>query len=167
MADNFPIQVISVHCSDSPDDKNFDVTDVDRWHKAQGWSKVGYHYVITRKSEIQRGREDGEIPSAVYGHNRHSIAICWMGSHKPEPGQYLTLVYAIACIARKHRLEAKHVRGHKEFPNVTKSCPNLDMDQLRADVAQRLAETDPALVGGGSCSTGALCNCAVGSEKKR
>lgn len=157
---NFPIKQISVHCSATSDLKDFGVADITKWHQERGWKTCGYNYVVRRTAAIERGREDGEIPAAVYGHNLHMLAVCWVGTDHPEPAQYLTLIHLIACLCRKYGLGSKDVHGHREYPNVPKSCPNLDMDQVRADVAARVAEIRLADAGVSCGSTGAVCGCA-------
>ena len=38
-----PIDSIIIHCSATPEGKHFTAADIRRWHKAQGWSDIGYH----------------------------------------------------------------------------------------------------------------------------
>ena len=42
------ITEIIVHCSATSEGKDFTVLDIRRWHKLQGWSDIGYHYVVYR-----------------------------------------------------------------------------------------------------------------------
>ena len=46
------ITEIIIHCSATPEGKDFTVDDIRRWHKEQGWSDIGYHYVIYRDGSI-------------------------------------------------------------------------------------------------------------------
>ncbi len=167
---NLPIKCIAVHVTDSPDTLDIGRKEINQWHKERGWGDgkdncIGYHYVVRRRGKIEIGRPEGVIGSHVAGHNTHSIGVVWVGKDAPDSEQYYSLVCAVACLLRKHRLGAINVRGHKEFPGVTKSCPNLDMDKLRADVAKRLTENDPHSVGSSCGVTGGLCVCAVDRKK--
>lgn len=160
--DNFPIKEISVHCTATDDHNDYGVADVTKWHQERGWNKCGYTYVVRRTGAIERGREDGEIPAAVYSHNRHMLAVCWVGTDHIEPAQYLTLVHLIACLCRKYGITERNVKGHREFPAVAKSCPNLDCNQLRADIAIRLAEKQVGADAGLSCElVGGACSCRM------
>lgn len=73
------INKIIVHCSATKEGLNFTVTDIDRWHKARGFRKIGYHYVIYLDGSIHKGREISEIGAHVTGHNSDSIGICFIG----------------------------------------------------------------------------------------
>lgn len=140
MSDNFPIKELVIHCTDSGDTKDFGAADIDKWHKARGWSEIGYAFVVRRDGTIEKGRDVSKIGAHVYGYNRFRIGIVWVGSNDITPAQYLTLVHLIACLCTKYKLYEDNVKGHNEFPSQSKTCPNLDMDMLRRDVAWRLKE---------------------------
>ena len=36
------ITEIIIHCSATPEGKDFHASDIDRWHKAQGWHTKGH-----------------------------------------------------------------------------------------------------------------------------
>ena len=40
------ITEIIVHCSATREGQDIDAATIDEWHKARGWSGIGYHYVI-------------------------------------------------------------------------------------------------------------------------
>ena len=50
------IREIIVHCSATPDGKDFTVDDIRKWHKARGFSDVGYHYIVYRDGSVHDGR---------------------------------------------------------------------------------------------------------------
>ena len=73
------ISEIIIHCSATKETLDFNVNDLRRWHKAQGWKDVGYHFVITLDGTIEQGRALEEIGSHTKGHNAHSIGIVYIG----------------------------------------------------------------------------------------
>ena len=74
------INKLIVHCSATPEHKEFDVEDITEWHvTGNGWSDCGYHYVITLGGEIQEARPERKIGAHCKGHNRNSIGICYIG----------------------------------------------------------------------------------------
>ena len=76
---------IVIHCSQTrPSQKDVDAKWIDRIHRERGWLKIGYAIVITRKGEIQRGREDDEVQAAVKGYNHTSFNLCLVGGAKEE-----------------------------------------------------------------------------------
>lgn len=166
--ENFPIKQLICHVTATSDLKDFSAKDIDDWHKQNGWlsqtgKHIGYHYVVRRSGLIEKGREDFEIGSHVYGHNRHTVGIVWVGLDKPEPAQYLVLVHLMACLARKYGLTEKDICGHREAgPGIVKTCPNLDCDQLRADIRIRMAEKVVEGDGRVPCDlVGGACGCGV------
>lgn len=75
------IDEIIVHCSATPEGRNNTVDDLRAWHKAQGWSDIGYHYVVYIDGSIHVGR-DVDIVGAHCskgGHNTYSIGVCYIG----------------------------------------------------------------------------------------
>ena len=78
------IKEVIIHCSDSPEGRADTVDDIRRWHtakppKGNGWSDIGYHYVIGINGERWTGRDVDLIGSHCYGHNTYSIGICYVG----------------------------------------------------------------------------------------
>jgi N-acetylmuramoyl-L-alanine amidase len=51
-----PINKIILHCTATPEDRETSVEDIRRWHKNQGWSDIGYHYVVLLDGSIRKGR---------------------------------------------------------------------------------------------------------------
>lgn len=121
---------IVIHCSATRAIQEIGAADIRKWHKAQGWSDIGYHYVIRRNGKLERGRPEAAVGSHVQGHNANSIGICLVGglnntTYKPEdnytPAQWATLRKLIADLLKKYP-KAK-VLGHRDFPKVQKACP--------------------------------------------
>lgn len=73
------IKEIIVHCSATAEGKDFDAADIERWHKANGWSGCGYHYVIKLDGTIEFGRSISKQGAHCSGHNANSIGICYIG----------------------------------------------------------------------------------------
>ena len=46
------INKIIIHCSATPEGEDLTVEQIRKDHKAQGWSDIGYHYVIYRDGSI-------------------------------------------------------------------------------------------------------------------
>lgn len=73
------IDMIVVHCSATPEGRDFTVKDIDRWHKARGWKGIGYHYVVYRDGSVHEGRPVNEVGAHAKGYNAHSIGVCYIG----------------------------------------------------------------------------------------
>ena len=58
--------------------------DVHRWHLANGWSGIGYHYFVSKDGEITRGRPLWAVGAHAEGSNRVSVGICFEGNFQLE-----------------------------------------------------------------------------------
>ena len=58
--------------------------DVDRWHKANGWSGIGYHFFVRKDGSIYRGRPEWATGAHAEGKNSESIGICAEGNYDIE-----------------------------------------------------------------------------------
>ena len=118
------IRYLVVHCSDTPDDEPLDATDIHRMHLGFGWDGIGYHAVITRDGRIERGRPEYWVGAHVYGHNEESLGVCLIGRNDFTPAQMDALMLILH--EWKERYPEAEIRGHCDFDNTEKTCPNFD-----------------------------------------
>ena len=125
------IDMLVVHCAATKPHMDIGAEEIRRWHKDKGWNDIGYHYVIRRSGEVEKGRDEG-IPGAhVAGHNRRTIGICLVGGidedGHPEPNfteeQFVALKQLLNELSIKYGLTRDAIIGHRDFPGVGKSCP--------------------------------------------
>ena len=121
------INEIIIHCSATKAGQDFDVNDIDRWHKERGWKGVGYHYVIKLDGTIQEGRPLDQIGAHCTGHNKKSIGICYIGgldkSGKPKDTRTVAQKESLRLLVNQllERFPGSKVYGHNEF--APKHCP--------------------------------------------
>lgn len=121
------IKEIIIHCSATPEGKDFHVEDIDKWHKARGWDGCGYHYVIALDGTVEIGRHEKEIGAHAQGHNQRSIGVCYIGGVDAEGVAKDTRTEAQkrAMLNLISMLKAKYpnvdVYGHNEV--AAKACP--------------------------------------------
>lgn len=73
------INAIVIHCSASAEETSMPVDSVRKDHKGRGFRDIGYHFYITRDGQIHNGRWVAEQGAHVFGHNKHTIGICYEG----------------------------------------------------------------------------------------
>ena len=73
------IKELIVHCSATPEGKDYSVDTIRQWHLQRGFSDIGYHYVIYRDGSIHIGRDESIIGAHCTGHNTNSIGVCYIG----------------------------------------------------------------------------------------
>lgn len=133
------INDIIIHCTATPAGKEVTKAEIDRWHRDRGWRGIGYHYIVHLDGSIERGRAISQPGAHCYGHNAHSIGVCYIGgqdeSGRPSdtrtPAQKESLLQLTAKLIKMYRCS---VHGHNEYSD--KACPCFDVQreygQLRA-----------------------------------
>ena len=136
------IDMLVVHCTASPDTADdIGIDDVRLWHvNDNGWSDVGYHWLITKSADLQRGRPEERQGAGVKGYNKKSIHICWVGMYDCHKSQYAALLIQSAEIVIRYNIPIENIVGHGELPSVLKTCPNLNMTKFRNGIQQIVKE---------------------------
>lgn len=122
---------IIVHCSATPEGRDFTVKDIDRWHRERGYRAIGYHYVIYRDGSVHKGRADSECGAHCQGHNAHSIGVCYIGgtdkSGKPKDTRTAAQKEALLTLLKqlKKQYPKATIHGHRYY-NPNKACPSFD-----------------------------------------
>lgn len=129
-----PIREIIIHCTATPEGKDYTVEDVRGWHKQRGWSDIGYHYLVYRDGRVMLGRPIGQIGSHVSGRNTGTIGIAYVGGvtadgKRPRdtrtPRQASSLLWLVEKLARKFRVSK--ISGHNQY--APKACPSFDVQR--------------------------------------
>lgn len=135
MKDNYPIDKIVIHCTDSPDNLDVSTNEIREWHKERNFDDIGYHFVIRRSGDVEPGRDLKYEGAHVFGENERSIAICWVGSRWISHDQWVSLIELTTNMIIAHGLYPINIYGHSEL-NKYKTCPNLDMNRVRSEVRE-------------------------------
>jgi N-acetylmuramoyl-L-alanine amidase len=130
-------------------DGNAGVADVRRWHRQQGWTDIGYHYLVRRSGDVEIGRPESQAGAHVAGANAASIGVACEGHHDREahtPLQRSALLALLRHLMRQFDVSAGRVLGHNEVNTLialghvdrkyrtSKTCPGVrvDMNEIRA-----------------------------------
>lgn len=129
------VNFIAVHCSATPPTMDVGAAEIDRWHRQRGFLKIGYHFVIRRNGQVEKGRATNEVGAHIEGHNSESIGICLVGGvdasklQKPQnnftPEQFAALDKLLRELRPTYPTAV--IQGHRDFPNVAKACPSFDV----------------------------------------
>lgn len=126
------IKEIIVHCTATRAGVNVTVEDIRRWHKQQGWSDIGYHYVVYRDGSVHEGRNVNIVGAHCLGHNTYSIGVAYVGGVARDgktPADTRTVAQAEALerlmVELKRLYPNAKIYGHREFAN--KACPCFDV----------------------------------------
>lgn len=124
------IKMIIVHCTATPEGRAETVQTIRNMHLNNGWSDIGYHYLIGLNGERWTGRNVDLIGAHCKGYNTNSIGVCYVGGvdKKMKPKDTRTDKQKDALLAllkdlRKLYPKAK-IYGHRDFEK--KDCPSFD-----------------------------------------
>lgn len=145
------IDYIAIHCTASREGQEQTVAQIRAEHLRNGWSDIGYHYVVTLDGKVHLGRDVDIAGAHVSGYNANSIGISYVGGVANIPGKPYSQQPAkdtrtdeqkaalMSLIIELRRLYPKAViQGHRDFSpdkngNGTiepcewiKSCPSFD-----------------------------------------
>lgn len=128
-----PIGEIIVHCTATPEGRDVSVETIRGWHKAQGWSDIGYHYVVHLDGSVDAGRPEARIGAHVMGHNSGTLGVVYVGGVAADwttakdtrtPAQTSALMALCRALTVKYPKIAK-ISGHNEY--AAKACPSFDV----------------------------------------
>lgn len=148
---NRTVYRVFIHCSASDHEwlKGVGmVEEIDRWHKANGWAGVGYHYLIDKEGTLVTGRDLERTPAAQLGPqkngNTNTIAIMAHGNWRFTPISLDTLVNLCKAIDAAYYLNNKTVTFHGHCEIDPKPCPVFDYKRLLglSDLGNLFASTD-------------------------
>ena len=80
------IDEILIHCTATPEGSPRTVEQIRAQHKAQGWSDIGYQYVVYLDGTVHEGRNVDIAGAHCTNHNAHSIGIVYVGGLENRPG---------------------------------------------------------------------------------
>ena len=125
------IKEIIVHCSATPEGKDYSVDTIRKWHLQRGFSDIGYHYIIYRDGSIHTGRDESVIGAHCKGHNSNSIGVCYIGGVAADgktPKDTRTIEQKQSLVKLLKELKTKYpqasIHGHRDFSS--KACPSFD-----------------------------------------
>ena len=124
------IHSIVVHCSATREGQWVDAHDIDTWHKARGWSGIGYHRVIRLDGTVEQGRAFTRRGAHVRGNNTNTLGICLIGGLDEEGDPKDTFTWQQFDALHKEILRIKMfcnietIKGHRDY------SPDLNGDGL-------------------------------------
>ena len=128
-----------------------------RYHRDNnGWSDIGYHWVIRFNGAVEIGRPESKPGAGVFGFNANTIHVCFSGHGDlapPTDQQWAAALTLCAQILGRYgltetfRRNPNRVLGHNEVWHhrlvpkpIRKTCPGrlTDMRKFRLDLLARL-----------------------------
>jgi N-acetylmuramoyl-L-alanine amidase len=122
-----------IHCSDTPDTLDIGAAEIRGWHtakppKGNGWSDIGYHFVIRRDGTVEGGRPLARIGAHCAGHNADSVGTCLVGRRAFTEKQFaaLRMIHDGLC----QQFPGLSFYGHRDLDRHGKTCPNFEVKDV-------------------------------------
>ncbi|WP_407307523.1 peptidoglycan recognition family protein [Desulfosporosinus sp. SB140] len=122
-----------------------DAVMIREWHKANGWSDIGYNFVIMPDGRCEDGRPLDQPGAHCKAGNRNfmGIGVCLVGNFSktevPEI-QLNGLVNKIVQLMEAYKLGPEAVELHRDVPGAATECPGryFPEDVLKKELEERL-----------------------------
>lgn len=128
------IEKIILHCAATPEGRDVKTETIRSWHvKGNGWSDIGYHFVIELDGVVKAGRPLHRSGAHTKGHNATSIGICYVGgmdkNKAPKDTRTEAQLAAMDALIKSLLEEYPEatIHGHNEF--AAKACPSFDVQK--------------------------------------
>lgn len=128
------IDMLIIHCAATKPTMDIGVKEIRKWHvEDNGWQDIGYHDVIRRNGNIEKGRPVEIAGAHCAGKNANSIGVCLVGGvddkMKPDANftdaQWKTLAQYVRGFKAEYPKSA--IYGHNDF-DPGKACPSFDVE---------------------------------------
>ena len=124
---------IVIHHTGNPMDDDLSAAEIDASHKAQGWTCIGYHYVVRKDGTVEQGRPHWMVGAHAYGHNSHTIGIHVCGNFEigeptDEQIESLAMLLANLCADYSLPIDRYTIVGHREL--MPTACPGRNLYEM-------------------------------------
>ena len=111
-------------------DQDVSAATVHSWHLQNGWSGIGYHYLIRKSGAVEVGRPLDMVGAHCYGENKHTVGVNIVGNFEigmPTDGQIEAAAALLADLCRRYRIKPneKTIVGHRDLSAT--ACPGRNL----------------------------------------
>ena len=119
-----------IHHTGNPQDDDLSALQINASHQAQGWTCIGYHFVVRKNGDIEVGRPHWTVGAHAYGENSHTIGIHLSGNFEeatPTEAQIESTAMLLAKYATDYELpiDREHIVGHRDL--MATDCPGTNL----------------------------------------
>ncbi len=134
------VKFLTIHCAATPEGRDNSAAEVNRWD-IEKFGQISYHWVIELDGDAVRGLPDNVKGAHVGKNNTGNIGICYVGGtegrnagFKPKDTRTKAQKIALRTLIRTYqaRYPGIIIRGHNEWPGVTKACPSFSVSKWLA-----------------------------------
>ena len=128
---------IIIHCAATKASMDIGYKEIRKWHvEDNGWDDVGYHFIIRRNGQLEKGRPEGYSGAHAPSYNGRSIGICLVGGMAEDGSaennftleQFLTLKDLVNMVMDKYS-DITEVLGHCDVQDNKPNCPGFNVKE--------------------------------------
>lgn len=127
------VKYLTIHCAATPEGRDVKASTINEWDKAK-FGQISYHWIVELDGKMVRSLKDTEKGAHVGRNNTGNIGICYVGGmdkdmKKAKDTRTEAQKKSILTLIRtyKERYPNITIRGHRDWPGVTKACPSFDV----------------------------------------
>ena len=129
------ISEIIIHCTATPEGRDYTLEQIRGWHLARGFADVAYHFIIHLDGSVDQGRPLTQPGAHCQGHNHNSVGVVYVGGlaadgRTPKDTRTDRQKAALRNLVRdlRTRFPGASLHGHREFANKDCPCFNVQKD---------------------------------------
>jgi len=128
------IKYIVLHCTATDQDAKVDSI-VKYWKERMDWKNPGYHFIIDKYGRVRQLQPLGKPSNGVRGYNSNSIHISYIGGKDEDDRTSPQKLVMEGLVKSLHSVFPNaEILGHRDFPGVSKSCPNFDVKEFLKEI---------------------------------
>lgn len=128
-----PIRYMTIHCAATPEGRDVKPATIEEWDIAK-FGQKSYHWIVTLDGSMHKSLADNRKGAHVGGNNSGNIGVCYVGgmdAHMGKPKDTRTPEQKKTLLTLVRTYQARYpgivIRGHRDWPKVTKACPSFDV----------------------------------------
>ena len=95
-----------------------------------GWSDVGYHWVLEVDGTVVEGRPEHVTGAHVAGYNSANLGICMIGTDEYTQEQWDSLEKLLIEKSQQYNVPIKNIRGHCDYDKKKPNCPGFNVEKF-------------------------------------
>lgn len=131
---------LTIHCTATPEGRDVKADTVKQWD-VDKFGQASYHIVVELDGKYVRHLRDTDRGAHVANHNTGNIGIAYVGGvdkdMKPKDTRTIAQKQTLRTLVRtfQSKYPGISVKGHRDWPGVTKACPSFDVPAwVKADM---------------------------------
>ena len=133
LTQRYNTDLIVIHHTGNPTDDDLSAEEIHLSHLAQGWSGIGYHFVVRKNGTIEAGRPEWAVGAHAQGENSHSVGIHVCGNFEigeTTEAQIENTALLVGWLCDEYGIECipSNVVGHRDL--MPTACPGEHLYEI-------------------------------------